>query len=110
MENARDQSPGTVSQGDGACPYSTAAASFDGGEIKSQAQAGDMGEQLYAVVYKKRVPGKLLKSGKRGKDRWVRGYRGRRPRTTTASRSRARLAEKLPEWEALEHGAERAYS
>ncbi len=102
VENARDQSPGTVSQGDGACPYSDCARVVDGGEIKSQAQAGDMGEQLYAVVYKKRVPGKLLKSGKRGKDRWVRGYRAPAPEDDNGAEIAARLAEKLPEWEALD--------
>ena len=102
VENARDQSPGTVSQGDGACPYSDCGRVVDGGEIKSQAQAGEMGEQLYAVVYKKRVPGKRLKSGKRGKDRWVRGYRAPGPEDDTGAEIAARLAEKLPEWEALD--------
>ena len=102
VENARDQSPGTVSRGDGACPYSDCGRIVDGGEIKSQAQAGDMGEQLYAVVYKKRVPGKRLKSGKRGKDRWVRGYRAPAPEDDNGAEVAARLTEKLPEWEALD--------
>ena len=102
VENAQDQSPGTVSRGDGACPYSDCGRVVDGGEIKSQAQAGDMGEQLYAVVYKKRVPGKLLKSGKRGKDRWVRGYRAPASEDDNSAEIAARLAEKLPEWEALD--------
>ena len=102
VENARDQSPGTVSRGDGACPYSDCGRVVDGDEIKSQAQAGDMGEQLYAVVYKKRVPGKRLKSGKRGKDRWIRGYRAPAPEDDNGAETAARLAEKLPEWEALD--------
>ena len=102
VENARDQSLGTVSRGDGACPYSDCGRVVDGGEIKSQAQAGDMGEQLYAVVYKKRVPGKRLKSGRRGKDRWVRGYRAPAPEDDNGAEVSARLAEKLPEWEALD--------
>ena len=102
VENARDQSPGTVSRGDGACPYPDCGRIIDGDEIKRQAQAGHMGEQLYAVVYKKRVPGKVLKSGKRGKDRWVRGYRAPRPEDDNGADIAARLAEKLPEWEALD--------
>ncbi len=102
VENAPDQSPGTVSRGDGACPYSDCGRVVDGGEIKSQAQAGDMGEQLYAVVYKKRLPGKRLKSGKRGKDRWVRGYRAPASEDDNGAEISARLAEKLPEWEALD--------
>ena len=102
VESARDQSPGTVLQADGACPYSDCGRVVDSGAIKSQAQAGDMGEQLYAVVYKRRVPGKLLKSGKRGKDRWVRGYRGPTPEDDNIAEIAAHLTQKLPEWEALD--------
>ena len=102
VENAQDQSPGTVSRGDGACPYSDCGRVIDGDEIKRQAQAGDMGEQLYAVVYKKRMPGKVLKSGKRGKERWVRGYRAPVPEDDNSAEIAARLAKKLPEWEALD--------
>ena len=74
---------------------------IDGDEIKTQAQAGRMGEQLFAVVYKKRVI-KTLKSGKRGKDKWVRGYRAPRTEDDNGAEIQARLAEKLPEWEALD--------
>ncbi|MYA60127.1 MAG: DUF1156 domain-containing protein [Chloroflexi bacterium] len=102
VERARDQSAGTVSRGDGACPYSDCGRVIDGDEVKRQAQAGDMGEQLYAVVYKKRVPGKILRSGKRGKDRWVRGYRAPVPADDNQVTIAGRLAEKLPEWEALD--------
>ena len=102
VENVRGQSPGTVSRGDGACPYSDCGRVIDGAEIKRQAQAGEMGEQLYAVVYKKRVPGKDIKSGKRGRDRWVRGYRAPRPEDDNSADIAVRLDEKLPEWEALD--------
>ncbi len=102
VENAKEQSPGTVSRGDGACPYSDCGRVIDGDEIKRQAQAGDMGEQLYAVVYRKRMPGKVLKSGKRGKERWVRGYRAPVPEDDNSAEIAARLAEKLPLWEALD--------
>ena len=60
-----------------------------------------MGEQLFAVVYKKRFE-KRLKSGKRGKDKWVRGYRAPRPEDDNGAEIKARLADKLPEWEALD--------
>ncbi len=94
------QSAGTVRRGDGSCPWPDCGRVIDGAEIKRQARAGAMGEQLYAVVYKQRVPGKVLKSGRRGRDRWVRGYRAPRPEDDNGAAVRACLAAKLPEWEA----------
>ena len=91
-----------MARGDGHCPYDDCGRVVDGDEIKRQAQAGQMGEQLFAVVYKRRVPGKVLKSGKRGRDKWVRGYRLPRPEDDNSAAIRERLAEKLPEWEALD--------
>ena len=101
VQSAKEQSDGTVARGDGTCPYSDCGRVIDGDEIKRQAQAGQMGEQLFAVVYKERVV-KILKSGKRGKDKWVRGYRAPRPEDDNSADIKARLDEKLPEWEALD--------
>ena len=101
VKSAKEQSNGTVASGDGTCPYSDCGRVIDGDEIKRQAQAGQMGEQLFTVVYKKRFE-KRLKSGKRGKDKWVRGYRAPRPEDDNGAEIKARLAEKLPEWEALD--------
>ena len=101
VQSAKEQSAGTVARGDGTCPYTDCGRVIDGDEIKRQAQAGQMGEQLFTVVYKKRVE-KILKSGKRGKDKWVRGYRSPRPEDDNSAEIQARLAEKLPEWEALD--------
>ena len=101
VQSAKEQSEGTVARGAGTCPYPDCNRVIDGDEIKRQAQAGQMGEQLFAVVYKKRVE-KILKSGKRGKDKWVRGYRSPRPEDDNSAEIQARLAEKLPEWEALD--------
>ena len=101
VKSAKEQSAGTVSRGDGTCPYSDCGRVIDGDEIKRQAQAGQMGEQLFAVVYKERVE-KILKSGKRGKDKWVRGYRAPRPEDDNSAQIKALLDKKMPEWEALD--------
>ena len=101
VESSRDQSNGTVSRGDGACPYSDCERVIVGDEIKRQAQTGQMGEQLYAVVFKKRVK-KILKSGKRGKDKWVRGYRAPRQKDDNSAEIQQKLAEKMPEWQAFD--------
>ncbi len=97
---ASEQSAGTQVKGEGICPFPDCGRVIDGDEIKRQAQTGSMGEQLYVVIFKKRVP-KILKSGKRGKDKWVRGYRAPHPDDDNSNEIRARLKEKLPEWEAF---------
>ena len=102
VASAKEQFPGTVARGDGHCPYGDCGRVIDGDEIKAQAQAGRMGEQLFAVVYKRREPGKILKSGKHGRDKWVRGYRPPRPEDDNDADIRTKLAEKLSEWEALD--------
>ena len=98
--SAAEQSPGTVSRGDGTCPYPDCGRVIDGDAIKTQARDRQMGEQLYAVVYKKRVLAKT-KTG-RAREKWVRGYRAPRPEDDNSAEIQAMLAEKLPEWEAFD--------
>ena len=101
VRTAGEESAGTVARGDGICPYGDCGRVIGGDEIKRQAREGRMGEQLFAVVYKRRVR-TTLKSGKQGRDRWVREYRA--PRTEDDNRAEilARLEEKLPEWEVFD--------
>ncbi len=99
--SVKEQFPGTVARGDGHCPYADCGRVIDGEEIKRQAQGGRMGEQVVAVVYKRRVETRT-KSGKRGRDKWVRGYRAPRPEDDNGAKIRAKLEEKLPEWDALD--------
>ena len=101
VQSATEQSAATVARGDGICPYGDCGRVIDGDEIKRQAREGRMGEQLFAVVYKRRVRTKL-KSGKAGRDKWVRAYRAPRREDDNGAEVRARLEEKLPEWEAFD--------
>ena len=106
VNSIKAQSAGTVAAGDATCPFPDCGRVVDGDEVKRQAQDGGLGEQLFTVVYKRRVitPGKVGKSGKVGKKRekWERGYRAPRPEDDNAAEVAARLAEKMPEWEALD--------
>ena len=100
VESAGEQSAGTVARGDGTCPWADCGRVIDGDEIKAQARAGRMGEQLFAVAIKERTLGKT-KTG-RTREKWVRGYRAPRPEDDNGAEIAARLAEKLPEWEAFD--------
>ena len=100
VTSVAEQSPGAVARGNGICPYTDCGRVFDGDEIKRQAQAGRLGDQLYAVVYKERVR-TTTKTG-RVREKWVRRYRAPRPADDNGAEIEARLAEKLPEWEAFD--------
>ena len=70
-EDGQGTVAGTVADGDATCPFTDCARVIDGDEIKRQAQAGQMGEQLYAVVFKQRVEIKT----KHWQDSWQMGAR-----------------------------------
>lgn len=101
VRSAAEHSAGTVADGDGTCPFPDCSRVIDGDEIKRQAQAGGMGEQLFAVVFKRRIA-TTTKLGKPGRDKWERGYRAPRPEDDNSVEIAARLAAKMQEWEALD--------
>ncbi|MFM1798265.1 MAG: hypothetical protein RLZZ117_543, partial [Cyanobacteriota bacterium] len=98
----KEHSEGTVKGGDATCPFPCCNRVIDGDQVKAQAQAGGMGEQLFAVVFKRRLPAEYTKTGKAKKDKWERGYRAPRPEDDNTAAIEAALAEKMPEWEALD--------
>ncbi len=94
-----EQSPGTVSGGNGQCPFPDCGRVIDGDEIKAQAQSGQMAEQLYAIVYKEEQITGYTKAGKT-KTKKVRGFRAPRPEDDVREQVQAALDAKLPEWQA----------
>jgi adenine-specific DNA methylase len=96
VHSITEQSAGTIADGDATCPYPDCGRVITGDEIKRQALAGEMGEQLYAVVFKRRIQ-TTTKSGKRGRDKWERGYRAACPSDDNTDTIRHLLEEKLIE-------------
>ncbi len=91
----RFHSAATVADGNARCPFPDCTRVVDGDEVKRQAQAGQMGEQLFAVVFKERHT-----SGKR--DKWERRYRAPVPQDDNSAIVARALAEKLADWQALD--------
>src|SRR5690606_20763168 len=98
VTKASDQSAATVARGDGLCPFPDCGRPIAGDHIKLEAQAGQMGEQLFAVVYKRQVL-KLTKSG-RQREAWEQAYRAPTAEDDASELVAKRLGERIPLWEA----------
>lgn len=108
VQSSREQSAGTVADGDATCPFPDCGRIVDGAEVKRQAQAGGMGEQLFAVALRRRVV-TTAKSGK-PRERWVRAYRAPRPDDDNLSNVAQRLNDGIEEWVARDLIPSEAFS
>jgi adenine-specific DNA methylase len=96
------QSEATVSDGDALCPFPDCKRVIDGdAHVKRQAQAGQMGDQLYTVVIKRKKISGYTKTGKE-KVKWEREFRSPRSTDDNSAYIAQFLSEKLPEWETLD--------
>ena len=100
-KNDAEQSKGTISGGDATCPFPDCGRVVDGDEIKRQAHEGKMGQQLFALAIKRRVEMRARK-GAAAKPKWERAFRAARPEDDNSVEIDVLLAEKLPDWEALD--------
>jgi adenine-specific DNA methylase len=98
VHRVADQGARTVKDGTGLCPFSDCNRTIDRKEIKRQAQAGQMGHQLYAVVFKEEV--EVPAANGRTKIKIVRGFRAPRPEDNVDSLVQEKFAAKLPDWQA----------
>jgi putative DNA methylase len=101
VRNLAEHSAGTVADGDATCPFSDCGRVIDGDDVKRQAQAGQMADQLFTVVFKRRIATKT-KTGK-ARIKWERDYRAPTTQDDNSGAITAFLAEKQPEWEALDY-------
>jgi putative DNA methylase len=100
VDGVLTHSPGTVAMGDATCPFSDCGRVIDGDELRRQAQIGEVGQQLFAVAFKRRRETRT-KSGRRGRDKWEREFRAPRPEDDNLSAIADRISAKMPEWDAL---------
>jgi putative DNA methylase len=100
VNNVKAQSEGVITRGNATCPYPDCRRVIQNAEIKAEAMAGRMGEQLFAIVYKKRIT-TTTKTGKKRK-KWERGYRSPYLQDEISNKIQDVLEEKIPEWEALD--------
>ena len=99
VDNLQQQSEATVTGGEALCPFPDCHRVIEGDEIKRQAQAGQMGEQLFTVVYTERKVIGYTKNRK-PKIKKIRGFRAPRKEDDVEARVKTRLDEKMPEWQA----------
>jgi putative DNA methylase len=90
-------SEGTVTGGDARCPYPECGRVVPNKEIKVQGTAHGLGEQLFAVVFRRKVVS-YTKTGK-PKIKWVRGYRAARVEDYSKDAVNELLRSRQAEWE-----------
>ena len=99
VTRASDQSPGTISRAKATCPYPTCGATTPAGYISTEAQAGQMGHQLYCTIYRDTWQTKT-KSGRASKrPKTSRGFRVPTPDDDNTAKVDTRLAELAELWE-----------
>ena len=98
VESTDEHSEGTVAGGKGRCPFPDCGRVIGSEEIKEQAQAGKMGDQLFTVIFREKVESRT--KGGHFREKWVRRFRAPKPGDDNEEEVRALLAEKMEDWTA----------
>lgn len=101
VKKERDQSRGTISGGAATCPFPDCNRVIDGDEVKAQAQAGEMGQKIFALAIKNKRETRT-KSGAVGKPKWDRAYRAPKLEDDNSKFIDECLSSRLQEWIALD--------
>jgi adenine-specific DNA methylase len=99
VEGEGQHAKGTAKGGNGICPFPDCRRTIDDEEIKKQGRGGQMGHQLYCVVYKEQKVKGYTKKGK-PKYETLTGFRSPRPEDDVDNLVRERLAVRMPGWRA----------
>jgi adenine-specific DNA methylase len=99
VESIEEQSPGTVAGTDVVCPFPDCGRVISLDEVKRQGRERSLSEILTTVVIKRRID--INDKGGRKRPTWERAYRAPTKIDDVSQQVKARLSEKMPEWEAL---------
>ena len=99
VDSLAEQSPGTVKNAIATCPFPNCGATTERGYISEEAQAGQLGQQLYCVIYRDEWPTftKAGKPSKRPKTR--RGFRTVTPDENNTDWIAQRLEQLKSQWD-----------
>ncbi len=99
VSTVAEQSPGTINRAIATCPYPDCGATTQKGYIAREAQAGRLGQQLYAIIFRDQWH-EFTKAGKPKKRLTTkRGFRIAEPQDDNTDKVLQMLAEKAKEWE-----------
>ncbi len=100
VRTAKEQSASTVAGGDAICPFPDCGRVIDGIEVKRQAQAGEFGDQLFAVALE--IESHRGNGVKKKRKKTETRYRAATGADETIDAAQNRLSKNLATWEALD--------
>ena len=101
-ESLAEQSPGTIKNGVVTCPDPRCGSTTPKGFVAEQAQAGQLGHQLYCVIYRDQWRPKNKSGTFAKRPKTSRGFRLPTREDDNTAETLLRLEELMPEWDATD--------